>query len=80
MSVQSRRKTMDRAAADAVTIALLTSVHRKLEEAAAIARAANAGADNGNVEGAVRMVMDIEDPTHHANRMLNAALLITSGS
>jgi hypothetical protein len=70
---------MDRAAPDAVTIALLTSIHRKLEEAATIARAAKAGADNGNVEGAVRMAMDIEDPTYQANRMLNAALLITSG-
>jgi hypothetical protein len=38
-----------RAAADAVTIALLTSIYRKLEEAATIARAAKAGADNGNV-------------------------------
>jgi hypothetical protein len=27
----------------------------------------------------VRMVMDIEDPTYQANRMLNAALLISSG-
>jgi hypothetical protein len=79
MSVQPRRKTMDRAASDAVTKALLTNIHRKLEEAATIARAAKAGADSGNVEGAVRMVMDIEDPTYQANRMLNAALLITSG-
>lgn len=70
---------MDRAAADAVTIALLTSIHRRLEEAATIAKAAKAGAENGNVEGAVRMVMDIEEPTFQANRMLNAALLISRG-
>jgi hypothetical protein len=70
---------MDRAAADAVTKTLLTNIHRKLEEAATIAKAAAAGAESGNVQGAVRMVMDIEDPTYQANRMLNAALLISSG-
>jgi hypothetical protein len=70
---------MDRAAADAVRKALLTNSHRKLEEAATIAKAAAAGAESGNVQGAVRMVMDIEEPTYQANRMLNAALLISSG-
>jgi hypothetical protein len=70
---------MDRAAAEAVTKALLTNIHRKLEEAATIAKAAAVGAESGNVQGAVRMVMDIEDPTYQANRMLNAALLISSG-
>ena len=34
---------------------------------------------SGNVQSAVRMVMDIEEPTYQANRMLNAALLISSG-
>jgi hypothetical protein len=33
-------------------------------------------AESGNVQTAVKMVMDIEDPTHQANRMLSAALLI----
>jgi hypothetical protein len=70
---------MDRGAADAVTKALLTNIRRTLEQAANIALAAEAAAANGNVQGAVRMVMDIEDPTYQANRMLNAALLIGSG-
>ena len=70
---------MDRAAAEAVTKALLTNIHCKLEEAATIAKAAAVGAESGNVQGAVRMVMDIEDLTYQANRMLNAALLISSG-
>jgi coenzyme F420-reducing hydrogenase gamma subunit len=70
---------MDRAAADAVTKALLTNIHRKLQEAANIAKAAEACAVSGNVQSAVRMVMDIEETTYQANRMLNAALLISSG-
>jgi hypothetical protein len=70
---------MDRAAADAVTKALLTNIHRKLQEAASIAKAAEACAVSGNVQSAVKLVMDIEDPTYQANRMLNAALLISSG-
>ena len=70
---------MDRAAADAVTKALLTNIHRKLQEAASIAKAAEACAASGNVQSAVRMVMDIEEPTYQANRMLNAALVMSSG-
>ena len=67
---------MDRTAADAVTKALLGKIHRKLQEAASIAKAAEVCAESGNVQTAVKMVMDIEDPTHQANRMLSAALLI----
>jgi hypothetical protein len=68
---------MDRTAADAVTKALLGNIHRKLqEETASIAKAAEVCAESGNVQTAVKMVMDIEDPTHQANRMLSAALLI----
>jgi hypothetical protein len=67
---------MDRTAADHVTKAFLTNIHRKLQEAASIAKAAEVCAESGNIQTAVKMVMDIEDPTHQANRMLGAALLI----
>jgi hypothetical protein len=70
---------MDTAASDAVTKALLMNLHRKLQEAASIAKAAEACAVSGSVQSAVKMVMDIEEPTYQANRMLNAALLISSG-
>jgi hypothetical protein len=70
---------MDRAAAHAVTKALLTNLHRMLQEAASIAKAAEACAASGNVKSAVKMAMDIEEPTYQANRMLNAALLISNG-
>jgi hypothetical protein len=67
---------MDRTAADTVTKAFLANIHRKLQEAASIAKAAEVCAETGNVQTAVKMVMDIEDLTHQANRMLSAALLI----
>lgn len=70
---------MDRAAADAVTKALLTNIHLKLQDAGCIAKAAEACAASGNAQSAVKMVMDIEEPTYQANRMLNAALLISGG-
>jgi hypothetical protein len=67
---------MDRTAADTVTKALLANINRKLQEAASIAKSAEVCAESGNVHTAVKMAMDIEDPTHQANRMLSAALLI----
>jgi hypothetical protein len=56
--------------------AFLANIHRKLQEAASISKAAEICAETGNVQTAVKMVMDIEDATHQANRMLNAALPI----
>jgi hypothetical protein len=67
---------VDRTAADNVTKALLANIHRKLQVAASIAKAAEVCAETGNVQSAVKMVMDIEDLTHQANRMLSAALLV----
>ena len=67
---------MDRTAADTVTKALLGNINRKLQEAASIAKAAEVCAETGNVQSAVKMVMDTEDLTHRANRMLSAALLV----
>jgi hypothetical protein len=67
---------MDRTAAEIVTKAFLASIHRKLQQAGSIAKAAEVCAESGNVETAVKMVMDIEDPIHHADRLLSAALLI----
>jgi hypothetical protein len=67
---------MDRTATDNVTKVLLVNIHRKLQEAASVAKAAGVCAESGNIEAAVKMVMDIEDPTHQANGMLGAALLI----
>ena len=67
---------MDRSAADTVTRALLAQIHRELQEAVSIAKAAEVCAESGNIQGAVKMVMDIEDPAYRADRMLKATLLI----
>jgi hypothetical protein len=67
---------MDCSAFDTVTRALLANMHRKLQEAVSIAKAAEVCAESGNVQTAVKMAMDIEQPTYQANRMLSAALLI----
>jgi hypothetical protein len=71
---------MDQSAADTVTKALLANMHRKLQEAAGIAKAAEVCAQSGNVQTAVKMIMDIEEITHQADRILNAALLIGNES
>jgi hypothetical protein len=49
---------------------------RKLQEAASIAKAAEVCAESGNIQTAVKMVMDTENLTHQVDRMLSAALLI----
>lgn len=67
---------MDRTGADAVTKAFLTQIHRELQEAVSIAKAAQVRAESGNVQAAVKIVMDIEDPAYRADRMLKATLLI----
>jgi hypothetical protein len=78
MQVQPRGQNMDRTAADTVTKAFLANIHRKLQEAASIAKAAEVCAESGNIQTAVKMVMDVENPTHQVDRMLSAALLIRS--
>jgi hypothetical protein len=67
---------MDRSAAENVTKAFLANIHRNLQEAASIAKAAQVCAESGNVETAIKMIMDIEDAVHQADRLLSAALLI----
>ena len=67
---------MERAATDTVTKALLFNIHRQLRAAASIAKAAEVCAESGNINSAVKMMMDIEDPVYRADRMLKAALLI----
>jgi hypothetical protein len=67
---------MDQAAVDTVTKALLAHIRRKLQEAASVAKAAEVCAESGNIQTAVKMVMDIENSTHEVDRMLSAALVI----
>ena len=67
---------MDRSATDSVTRALLVQIHSELREAVSIAKAAEVCAESGNIQRAVKMAMDIEDPAYRSDRMLKAILLI----
>ena len=51
-------------------------MRRRLESAASIAKAAEACADAGNVEKAVEIALDVEQPIYEVNTFLNAASLI----
>jgi hypothetical protein len=67
---------MDRAAIDSVTQDLLAQINRELRNAASVADAAEVCSQGGNIDAAVKMVMDIEDPAYRADRILKAILLI----
>lgn len=54
----------------------LKELRRRLDEAARVARAAEACADIGNTDKAVEIVLDIEQPIYEAGKLLDAASLI----
>jgi hypothetical protein len=54
----------------------LAQIRDKLEQAASIAKAADACAQAGNPEKAVEIALDIEHLTFDAGTLLNAASLI----
>ena len=67
---------MDQISADNVVRACLREIARNLDEASAIAKAAQLCAETGNVKTALKMAMDFEDRAHLAQQMLNTALII----
>jgi hypothetical protein len=56
--------------------AYLAEMRQRLEEAAGIARAAQACADTGNIEKGVEIALDVEQLVYEVNTFLNAASLI----
>ena len=76
MRLQLEILGMDQSAVNSVTRALLAQIHSELREAVSIAKAAEICADSGNIQGAVKMAMDIEDPAYRTDRMLKTILLI----
>jgi hypothetical protein len=48
----------------------------RLEEAAGIAKAANACAEAGNISKAIEIVLDVEQLIYEVNTFLNAASLM----
>lgn len=54
----------------------LTAIRERLEQAAAIAKAADACAHAGNPDKAVTIVRDVEELVYEVNTFLNAASLM----
>jgi hypothetical protein len=67
---------MDRATIEPVIKVLLTEIHGKLNEAARIAKAAEACALAGSMSEGVLVSMDIEQLVYEAGRLQDAALLL----
>jgi len=67
---------MDVAVAETAIKVYLKEIHTRLEEAASIAKAANACAEAGNADKGVHVCMDIEQLCYEATRLLDAAALI----
>ena len=67
---------MDRATIEPAIRIVLTEIHSKLNEAARIAKAAEACALAGSVTEAVTVSMDIEQRIYEADRLKDAASLL----
>jgi hypothetical protein len=68
---------MDRATIEPAIRIVLTEIHSKLNEAARIAKAAEACALAGSVAEGVAVSMDIEQLIYEAGRLQDAASLLT---
>lgn len=67
---------MDAAVAEPALKVYLKEIHTRLDQAASIAKAANACAEAGNADKGVEVALDIEELIHEATRLLDAATLI----
>jgi hypothetical protein len=67
---------MDRAVTEQAIKMMLTEIHSRLDEAARIARAAEACALAGSVAEGVVVSMDIEQIIYEAGRLQDAASLL----
>jgi hypothetical protein len=67
---------MDRATIEPAMRIMLTEIHSKLNEAARIAKAAEACALAGSITEAVTVSMDIEPLIYEAGRLQDAASLL----
>jgi hypothetical protein len=67
---------MDRSATDQTIRVLLSEIHRRLDDAARIAKAAEPCALAGSVAEGVSVSMDIEQLIYEAGRLQDAASLL----
>jgi hypothetical protein len=54
----------------------IDEIRQRLEQAAGIARAAQACAESGNVEKAIEITLDVEQLIYEVNTFLNAASMM----
>lgn len=69
-------QSMDANISEASIRFLLTELRRKLEEAAAVPKAADICSEAGNPEKAIEIALDVEQLIYEASTLLNAASLI----
>jgi hypothetical protein len=67
---------MDRTAIEAAIKIYLREITVRLENSSSVAKAACACAEAGNVDGAVEIILDVEQPAYEASRLLDAASLL----
>lgn len=67
---------MDRPTAEAAIKIYLKEIRERLEECAKTAKVAECSAEAGNIDQAVRLSLDIEQPCYEASRLLDAASLL----
>lgn len=67
---------METPAAEFAVKACLKELRMRLDEAARVARAAEVCADIGNIDKAVEIVLDLEQPVYEAGKLLDTASLI----
>lgn len=67
---------MDTATVDIAIKSFLKQMRERLEEAALIAKAADACAEAGNVEKGIEVALDVEQLIHEVSTFLNAASMI----
>lgn len=67
---------MDRIATESTITICLSEIRQQLEQAAGMAKAAEACADSGQVDQAVEVSLGIEQPCYEATRLLDAVSLL----
>jgi hypothetical protein len=68
---------MDQATANLVLPTFLREIRKRLDEAAQVAKAAEACAASGDVGRGISVSLDIEQLLYEANNLLNSASLIS---
>lgn len=67
---------MDQALVQPVIEAFLAELGQRLDQAASVAKAAQACCTSGNMTKAVEIALDVEQLTYEANALLNSASFV----